>query len=33
MMRWLARADFRIFVCYRIGLGIILLGAIAAGAI
>ncbi len=33
MMRWLARADFRIFVWYRIGLGVVLLGAIAAGAI
>ena len=26
MMGWLARADFRIFVFYRLGLGIILLG-------
>ena len=33
MMRWLARADFRIFVWYRVGLGAILLGAIAAGAV
>ena len=33
MMRWLERADFRIFVWYRLGLGIVLLGAIAAGAV
>ena len=33
MMRWLARADFRVFVWYRFGLGALLLGAIAAGAI
>jgi len=33
MMRWLARADFRIFVWYRVGLGAVLLGAIAAGAV
>ena len=26
MMSWLARADFRIFVFYRLGLGIVLLG-------
>ena len=26
MMGWLARADFRIFVFYRLGLGIVLLG-------
>jgi len=29
MMGWLARADFRIFVFYRIGLGIVLLGLLA----
>ena len=33
MMRWLERADFRIFVWYRLGLGIVLLGAVAAGAV
>ena len=33
MMRWLARADFRIFVWYRLALGGVLLLAIAAGAI
>ena len=32
MMRWLARADFRIFVWYRIALGCVLLLAIAGGA-
>ena len=33
MMGWLARADFRIFVFYRLALGILLLGLIAAGLI
>ena len=33
MMRWLARADFRIFVWYRFGLGLALLGAVGLGAI
>ena len=33
MMRWLARADFRIFVWYRMALGGVLLAAIAGGAI
>ena len=33
MMGWLARADFRIFVFYRLTLGILLLGLIAAGLI
>jgi undecaprenyl-diphosphatase len=33
MMRWLARADFRIFVWYRMALGAVLLLAIAAGAV
>ena len=33
MMRWLARADFRIFVWYRMALGGVLLLAIAAGAV
>jgi undecaprenyl-diphosphatase len=33
MMRWLARADFRIFVWYRMVLGAVLLLAIAAGAV
>jgi undecaprenyl-diphosphatase len=33
MMRWLARADFRIFVWYRMALGVVLLLAIAAGAV
>ncbi|MGB1934051.1 MAG: undecaprenyl-diphosphate phosphatase [Candidatus Puniceispirillaceae bacterium] len=33
MMGWLARADFRIFVFYRLSLGILLLGLIAAGLI
>ena len=33
MMRWLARADFRIFVWYRLALGAVLLLAIAAGAV
>ena len=33
MMDWLARADFRIFVFYRLALGILLLGLIAAGLI
>ena len=31
MMGWLARADFRIFVFYRLALGILLLGLIAVG--
>lgn len=31
MMRWLARADFRIFVWYRLGLGCLLVLALAAG--
>ena len=31
MMRWLARADFRIFVWYRLGLGGLLVLALAAG--
>jgi len=33
MMRWLARADFRIFVWYRMGLGAVLLLAVAGGAV
>jgi undecaprenyl-diphosphatase len=33
MMRWLARADFRIFVWYRMVLGGALLLAIASGAV
>ena len=33
MMGWLARADFKIFVYYRIALGILLLGALAGGII
>lgn len=33
MMRWLARADFRIFVWYRTALGAVLLLAIAAGGV
>ena len=33
MMGWLARTDFRIFVFYRLGLGILLLSLIAAGFI
>ena len=33
MMRWLARADFQIFVWYRMALGAVLLLAIAAGAV
>jgi undecaprenyl-diphosphatase len=33
MMRWLARADFRIFVWYRMALGAVLLLAIAAGTV
>ena len=33
MMGWLARADFRIFVFYRLALGIVLLGLIAAGRV
>ena len=33
MMGWLARADFRIFVFYRLALGILLLGLIAAGLV
>ena len=33
MMGWLARANFKIFVYYRVALGVILLGAIMAGAI
>jgi undecaprenyl-diphosphatase len=33
MMRWLARADFRIFVWYRIALGGVLLLAIASGTV
>ena len=33
MMRWLARADFQIFVWYRIALGCALLLAIPAGAV
>ena len=32
MLRWLARADFRIFVWYRLALGAALLLAIGAGA-
>jgi len=32
MLRWLARADFRIFVWYRLALGAALVLAIAAGA-
>tara|TARA_B100002019_G_scaffold282545_1_gene287895 strand:+ start:183 stop:1031 length:849 start_codon:yes stop_codon:yes gene_type:complete len=32
MMRWLARADFRIFVWYRLALGALLLLAIGLGA-
>ena len=33
MMGWLAHANFRIFVIYRIVLGIILLGLIANGSL
>ena len=33
MMRWLARADFRIFVWYRMALGGVLLLAIAGGTV
>ena len=33
MMGWLARADFRIFVFYRLALGILLLSLIAAGLV
>ena len=33
MMRWLARADFRIFVWYRLALGGVLLLAIASGTV
>ncbi|MEC8642426.1 MAG: undecaprenyl-diphosphate phosphatase [Pseudomonadota bacterium] len=33
MMRWLARADFRIFVWYRMALGAVLLLAIAVGGV
>ena len=33
MMRWLARADFRIFVWYRLALGGVLLLAIATGVV
>ena len=33
MMRWLTRADFRIFVWYRLGLGGLLILALAAGVI
>lgn len=33
MMRWLARADFRIFVWYRMALGAVLLLAIAGGEV
>ena len=32
MMRWLARADFRIFVWYRLALGALLVLAIGLGA-
>ena len=31
MMRWLERADFRIFVWYRLALGAVLLLVIAVG--
>ena len=31
LMRWLSKADFKIFVYYRIALGIILLGALGVG--
>ena len=33
MMGWLAQADFKIFVYYRLALGVILLGALATGMI
>lgn len=33
MMGWLARANFKIFVYYRVALGLILLGALGAGII
>ena len=33
MMRWLARADFTIFVGYRLIMGVVLLVAIQAGYI
>ena len=33
LMRWLAKADFKIFVYYRLGLGVLLLGALAFGFI
>ena len=33
MMRWLARADFKIFVYYRVALGVALIGALALGII
>lgn len=33
MMRWLARADFRIFVWYRLGLGAALILALATGVV
>ena len=31
MMGWLAQADFKLFVWYRLGLGILLLGLVASG--
>lgn len=33
LMRWLAKADFKIFVYYRLGLGALLLGALGFGVI
>ncbi len=33
MMGWLAKADFKIFVYYRLALGLVLLGALSVGAI
>ena len=33
MMGWLAKADFKIFVYYRLALGLVLLGALSLGAI
>lgn len=33
MMRWIEKADFRIFVYYRLGLGLVLLAGLATGII
>ena len=33
MMRWIEKADFRIFVYYRLGLGLVLLAGLATGLI